>query len=259
MRIARACVQIPKQMFLDLYIRVLTWKARDDNKLHVKFEVLHDFVEAAIDTICHSCSVAFLPLTTAMIALSLPCHSPSLQRTIETKRYNLESAEGCYSMALMYSKDIKAKYAVKVRVACAAARTSEESITAVVLPSATPRRVPTLAALPRAVATAVHGVYSHDELANPCQLLWRAGFHRHVRGPTWGQRRGGDHRGCACQALPAARPEKRRRDRTGLRRKDAGANCNTSIFVTCVRVLCLLTASCVNSAKFVSTLARAED
>lgn len=41
--------------------------------------------------------------------------SLSLQRTIETKRYNLESAEGCYSMALMYSRDIKAKYAVKVR------------------------------------------------------------------------------------------------------------------------------------------------
>lgn len=38
-----------------------------------------------------------------------------LQRTMETKRYNLESAEGCYSMALMYSRDIKAKYAVKVR------------------------------------------------------------------------------------------------------------------------------------------------
>lgn len=40
--------------------------------------------------------------------------SLSLQRTIETKQYNLESAEGCYSMALMYSRDIKAKYAVKV-------------------------------------------------------------------------------------------------------------------------------------------------
>lgn len=40
---------------------------------------------------------------------------PPLQRTIETKQYNLESAEGCYSMAVMYSKDIKAKYAVKVR------------------------------------------------------------------------------------------------------------------------------------------------
>ncbi|CAM9986485.1 unnamed protein product, partial [Scytosiphon promiscuus] len=37
-----------------------------------------------------------------------------IERTIETKQYNLESAEGCYSMAVMYSKDIKAKYAVKV-------------------------------------------------------------------------------------------------------------------------------------------------
>lgn len=37
-----------------------------------------------------------------------------LQNTIETKRYDLESAEGCYSMAVMYSKNIKAKYAVKV-------------------------------------------------------------------------------------------------------------------------------------------------
>ena len=36
------------------------------------------------------------------------------QQTIETKRYNLESAEGCYSMALMYTRDVKAKYAVKV-------------------------------------------------------------------------------------------------------------------------------------------------
>lgn len=34
---------------------------------------------------------------------------------METKHYSLESAEGCYSMALMYSRDIKAKYAVKVR------------------------------------------------------------------------------------------------------------------------------------------------
>ena len=45
-----------------------------------------------------------------------PVDSLSLQRTIETKQYNLESAEGCYSMALMYSRDIKAKYAVKVRL-----------------------------------------------------------------------------------------------------------------------------------------------
>ncbi|CAM9865198.1 unnamed protein product [Ectocarpus sp. 12 AP-2014] len=37
-----------------------------------------------------------------------------IERTMETKQYNLESAEGCYSMALMYSKDVKAKYAVKV-------------------------------------------------------------------------------------------------------------------------------------------------
>ncbi|CAM9225368.1 unnamed protein product, partial [Hapterophycus canaliculatus] len=36
-----------------------------------------------------------------------------IERTIETKQYNLESAEGCYSMAVMYTKDIKAKYAVK--------------------------------------------------------------------------------------------------------------------------------------------------
>lgn len=57
-------------------------------------------------------------------------------------------------MALMYSKDIKAKYAVKVRVACTAARTSGESI-ALVLPSATPA-VET--ALLRAVVSAVHGV-----------------------------------------------------------------------------------------------------
>ncbi|CAN0328483.1 unnamed protein product, partial [Ectocarpus sp. 8 AP-2014] len=30
-----------------------------------------------------------------------------IERTMETKQYNLESAEGCYSMALMYSKDVK--------------------------------------------------------------------------------------------------------------------------------------------------------
>jgi len=46
-------------------------------------------------------------------------------------------------MALMYSRDIKAKYAVKVRVA----HTSVESIP-VVLPSATPGRVLTLAGKP---------------------------------------------------------------------------------------------------------------
>ncbi|CAM9647952.1 unnamed protein product, partial [Laminaria digitata] len=37
-----------------------------------------------------------------------------IENTIETKRYSLESAEGCYSMALMYTRDVKAKYAVKV-------------------------------------------------------------------------------------------------------------------------------------------------
>lgn len=45
-------------------------------------------------------------------------HYATFQRTMETKQYNLESAEGCYSMALMYSKDVKAKYAVKVSIAC---------------------------------------------------------------------------------------------------------------------------------------------
>lgn len=33
---------------------------------------------------------------------------------MKTKQYNLESAEGCYSKAVMYSKDVTAKYAVKV-------------------------------------------------------------------------------------------------------------------------------------------------
>lgn len=37
------------------------------------------------------------------------------QKTMESKQYHLESAEGCYSKALMFTKNIKAKYAVKVR------------------------------------------------------------------------------------------------------------------------------------------------
>ncbi|CAN0276732.1 unnamed protein product [Pylaiella littoralis] len=37
-----------------------------------------------------------------------------IETTVATKQYILESAEGCYSKAVMYSKNIKAKYAVKV-------------------------------------------------------------------------------------------------------------------------------------------------
>lgn len=43
------------------------------------------------------------------------CFTDVPQNTYNTKQYNLESAEGCYSMVVMMSQDTKVKYAVKVR------------------------------------------------------------------------------------------------------------------------------------------------
>jgi len=110
---------------------------------------------------------------------------------------------------------------------------------------------------PRAVTTSVHGVFRRTECTqpNPRQFLLRAGVHRHVRGRTRGPR-GGDHRGCAGQALPATRPEERRRGGAGLRRKNAGADGSTPSChesnAKCFAFLRPPVAS--NSAKFVATL-----
>ncbi|CAM9102064.1 unnamed protein product [Ascophyllum nodosum] len=80
---------------------IITYSFGDQERAYLRGQLTVHKINPKVNHLWRGCS-------------HLSNYTKRIEMTYETRRYNLESAEGCYSMVVMMSKDVKVKYAVKV-------------------------------------------------------------------------------------------------------------------------------------------------